>query len=218
MTGTGPAGRARDPTATGAPGPAAARRWTRRSALAALAALASVHAGPAQPHTVGAVRPPRRLPHDASFQRHDGTTLALGELVSGQLTALQLMFTGCSEVCAMQGAIFAAVQDRLRDRLQGPRRSCQLLSMSVDPSDDSRAMARWLQQFGAGPGWYGIVPRGTSLRAMTAALQGSASLPGHSAQVYFVSGQGHLIWTSEDLPRAEVIVNIAERLAGHARA
>jgi len=44
----------------------------------------------------------------------DGRRTPLPTALAGEATAVQRMFTGCSSVCPMQGAVFAAVAARLR--------------------------------------------------------------------------------------------------------
>lgn len=192
-----------------APAPAP---WRRR--LLCAAALSGLGLAPlASAHGVGTVRPPLSLPRQLLVQKHDGARVELGSVLMGRLTALQLMFTGCSEVCAIQGAVFASVQSALK---QHPIR-CQLLSMTIDPHDDARAMSTWLRRFGAQPGWSGIVPLGDALPVVLRTLQNGAAPSGHSSQVFFIDERCDVVWRSEDLPTPDVVVRILQRLSVNPR-
>lgn len=186
----------------------------RRRQLLCAAALSGLGLAPlASAHGVGAVRPPLALPRQLLVQRHDGARVELGSVLMGRLTALQLMFTGCSEVCAIQGAVFASVQAALK---QHPIR-CQLLSMTIDPNDDATAMSSWLRRFGAQPGWSGIVPLGDALTVTRRALQNGAAPGGHSSQVCFIDERCDVVWRSEDLPTPDVVLRILQRLSVNPR-
>lgn len=104
------------PAPVPAPAPAARRRLLRAAvalpsgiAWAGPALLgmgvprsARAHAGP------GRVDPP--LPAAAwPLTLNDGRRSRLPAVLAGRATALQLMFTGCTATCPIQGALFAAV-------------------------------------------------------------------------------------------------------------
>lgn len=186
------------------------RRGVMRSLIGA--ALASVLPIRTWAHAlVGAVRPPIAMPA-INIVRHDGASVALPTLLHGKATALQFMFTGCSQTCPLQGALFAAVQQRLPPDLRG---RVQLLSLSIDSlGDDPRALAAWLRQFGAGPDWIAAVPSAAGMDRMRAALQQSKDgRDNHTSQVFLLNREGLLVWATEDLPPVAVVlrqlVNIA---------
>ncbi|MGK6309802.1 SCO family protein [Variovorax sp. DT-64] len=73
-----------------------------------------------------------------------------------------MMFTGCSTVCPIQGALFAALQAAMAAE-HSP--TLRLLSLSIDPlADDPAALSAWLRRFGAGPAWSAAVPTTRRLR------------------------------------------------------
>ncbi|RJG01071.1 SCO family protein [Noviherbaspirillum sedimenti] len=192
----------------------APRNRQRRGALLTLigTALLGILPGRAWAHAlVGAVRPPLPLPA-IKVVRQDGASVALPTLLQGKATALQFMFTGCSQTCALQGALFAAVQQKLPADLRG---RTQLLSLSIDSlGDDPRALASWLRQFGAGPDWIAAVPAAADLDRLRAALQQSKDgRDNHTSQVFLFNRDGLLVWATEDLPPVAVVlrqlVNIA---------
>ena len=111
----------------------------RRNMLALLAALAEPQATAqtaAPSHEpFGPLRPPLPAPR-LLLTADDGKRVELTERLRGRVTALQLMFTGCSATCPIQGALFAEVQ-RL---LKGTAAHLRLLSISIDPLGDTQPM------------------------------------------------------------------------------
>jgi protein SCO1 len=97
--------------------------------------------------SMGPVNPPTPAP-DLTVTDHHGRARALRELLGDHITVLQTMFTGCSTVCPIQGALFARVQQRLAQIKT--RQVVQLLSISIDPLGDSpQALNAWLQRLQA---------------------------------------------------------------------
>jgi protein SCO1 len=188
------------------------RRFSRRSCLgAALGCWApSIAAaqGPAADH--GRVDPPTPVP-DVVVVRHDGAIVRLPALVKGRATALELMFTSCTVTCPIEGAIFARAQALMTDQVS---RGMQLLSLSVDPQNDTpEALSRWLQRFHARPGWVAAAPRVKDVERVRA-LGGPGSTPSdnHSTQVQIVNRDGLLVWRTFELPEAEEIVAILRKV------
>lgn len=153
---------------------------------------------------VGPVRPPIPMP-PIHLIRHDGTKADLQSLLVGKTTALQLMFTGCSESCPLQGALFATVQQRLQKHQQS---GVQLLSISIDPlGDDARAISKWLKRFNSGSNWTAAVPPPKELDKLRKALQeASGELESHTGQIFVIDKKGMLVWRTEDLPPADVLL------------
>lgn len=160
----------------------------RRRRLLGAAVAAAVPAARAHGE-LGPVTPPRALP-SLQLTLHDGRRLPLPGLLAGRITALQLMFTGCSAICPIQGAVFAALQPQVLGAVPG----AQLLSLSIDPlNDDARALAAWRQRLGAQPGWVAAAPplphAEVMLDVLAARTRGSDR---HSAQVVLLDRQGRL--------------------------
>ncbi len=187
----------------------ARRRFMQRAATGALAYslpwIAHAHA------MLGAIRPPLALP-PLQLRCHDGSTATLSQMLRGKVTAMQFMFTGCSQTCALQGALFAAVQQRLPRQ---PGMEIQLLSLSIDPlGDDSRALAAWLHRFGAKPGWRAAVPDMEGLDRLRERLrQTRDGRDNHTGQVFFLNRQEFLVWTTEELPPVDAVVRQLQNIA-----
>lgn len=189
--------------------------WTRRAWLRGLSAsLLAVGTRGLQAH-VGAGPVDQPLPTlDAWVLDQAGKRRRLREMLQGNVVALQTMFTGCSSICPLQGALFAEVQRGL-PRVQR-RRPVRLLSLSIDPLGDSPdALGKWLQRMGAGPSWQAVVPT-AGLDQIRTTLGGREPDPNpdrHSTQVYFINQQAQLCWRSTMLPSTGEVLRILEALS-----
>ncbi|KNZ33215.1 MAG: hypothetical protein AD742_08050 [Methylibium sp. NZG] len=204
--------------------PAAADRLPRRRLLAAgaLALLASRHGATAAHESAGPVLPRERPANlRLSLVEGDGSNPGSGKpallhnLLKGNVTALQLMFTGCSATCPIQGAIFADAQARLASA----DKQLRLLSISIDPlSDDAPALARWLARFGAQPQrWSAAAPAVRDVDPMLDFLRGRAvGADRHTAQAYLFDRQGRLAFRTVDMPPGGELVRLMQALAAAA--
>jgi protein SCO1/2 len=188
-------------TATPAAGQAFRRRW-----LIAGAALALAPRLPRAHESLGPVEPRRPLP-PLALNLHDGQTRPLADLLRGRITAMQLMFTGCSAVCPIQGAVFAALQEQVHALV--PR--AQLLSVSIDPlSDDAAALARWRDKFKARHRWLAGAPPVRHSEVMLDFVNGRSVGAGsaadrHSPMTYLIDDKGRLAFRCAELaPAADI--------------
>jgi protein SCO1 len=194
---------------------------TRRRSLVLLAACV----GQARAADgMGPVEPPAAAP-EVTLTDHLGRTRTLRELLAGQVSVVQTMFTGCSSVCPIQGAVFAEVQRRLAK--QPTRAPVQLLSLSIDPLGDSpAALKAWLMRLQAQPSWLAAVPRMAELPALQRGLDGKAggasasnsnsnsnSIDNHSDRLYFFDAQARLRWRSGALPGVHEVMRVVSHLA-----
>jgi len=82
---------------------------------------------------------------DQSGKHHDFYT----DLVKDRVVAVNFVFTSCTTICPVMGATFAQVQ-----KLLGARDDVSLISISIDPRNDTPArLAAWGKKVGAKPGW-----------------------------------------------------------------
>jgi len=160
----------------------------------------------------GPVTPREAPPAAPRLTPTDGRPAPLKNLLTGRITAVQLMFTGCSATCPIQGAIFADAQARLAQADRGLR----LLSITIDPlNDDVPALARWLGRFGALPArWSAAMPRVQDVDPLLDFLRGRASgADRHTAQAFLFDRQGRLAFRTVDMPPGGELVRLMQELA-----
>lgn len=192
-------------------GPSGRRQFLLRTGVAlgspALAFAAQAH------NAAGLVEGPL-APPSFRFRLNDGSQVVTEQLLKGRVTALQLMFTGCSATCPIQGALFADLERRLlATRLPSQPR---LLSVSIDPlGDDPAALSAWLRSFGAGAMWKAASPAVSDLDPWLDYLQGrQTGVDRHTGQVYLFDRAGRLVLRTVDFPvMGEVARLIADLVA-----
>ncbi|AMM24983.1 SCO family protein [Variovorax sp. PAMC 28711] len=185
-------------------------RRRRLIAAAGLVALGS-RTGAALSDGMGPVRP-RSAPPSLQLLRSDGRSLPLGEQLKGGVTAVQLMFTGCSAVCPLQGALFASLQAGLAARSMGDVR---LLSLSIDPLGDSPAALRaWLKQYGADARWSAAAPAANDLDRMLDFLgkRGQTTGDRHTTELHLFDREGRLAWRTSGLPPVAEVLGALQQL------
>jgi protein SCO1/2 len=146
------------------------------------------------------------------LRRHDGAARTLTAQLRGAVTAVQLMFTGCSTVCPIQGALFAALQVAMAAE-HGT--TLRLLSLSVDPlADDPAALSAWLRRFGAGPAWSAAAPTHEALEGMLSLFKGAATAGDrHTGQVHVFDREARLAWRTSELPPTAEVMAALRRAA-----
>jgi protein SCO1/2 len=159
----------------------------------------------------GRVDPAVPVPDLPVRRADDGAAAGLAGLLRDRVTALHLMFTGCSSVCPIQGAIFERVQDLLPDQ---QARRLQLMSLSIDPIGDTpRALRAWLERFDARAGWIAAAPAPKDLdRLLDLFGQGRNAAERHATQVSIIDRRGELVFRTPELPSAEAIANLLRRV------
>jgi protein SCO1/2 len=187
----------------------ARRRCLARIAAASLAPLgcarSSAHA------SIGPVEPPLPAPA-VRLVDHERRVLTLAQLLRGRVSALQSMFTGCSTVCPLQGAMFASVQEALSS---APLEHRQLVSISIDPLGDTpQSLQAWRLRFGAGDDWIAALPAAADLDALQRAFGDARpeALDRHSTQVLFFDADARLRWRSGELPSAREVLAVLRQL------
>jgi protein SCO1/2 len=88
---------------------------------------------------------------NVSLVRDDGTTVNLPiELNDGRPVVLNFVYTSCTTICPMSSQVFEQFQSELGTE----RASVHLLSISIDPEQDTAARLRaYARQFHAHDGW-----------------------------------------------------------------
>jgi protein SCO1/2 len=88
---------------------------------------------------------------DVKLVREDGKTVLLNqELNDGRPVVLNFIYTTCTSVCPLTSQTFSELQSKLGTR----RDTVHLMSISIDPEQDTPARLReYARKFGAGPEW-----------------------------------------------------------------
>jgi len=91
-----------------------------------------------------------KLPH-VTLVRDDGKPVSLPEEVDdGRPVVLNFIYTTCTSICPVMSQIFA----QLQNRLGGGHDKFHMLSISIDPEQDTPArLSEYAKQFRAGPQW-----------------------------------------------------------------
>ena len=209
------------------------RHWLVRGAgaLAGCAGLSTAHAaGAVQPAAAvgktsghhfpfGAVVPPRPI-RPWAVTTHEGRSSDLRAVLLGHVSAVQLMFTGCSAICPIEAGLFAQAQ-ALYD-LQppdAPGSPVQFVSITIDPlADGPAALAAWLQRFDAGRRWRAVAPRVQDVDSIVSMFgNGGEVRPAgrdpHTGQVFVVDRRGALVFRTPSLPTAQSIVAALRQVA-----
>jgi protein SCO1 len=185
------------------------RRDVLRGAICC-AAYASWNHG-AQAHDFyGRVTPAQAVP-PLRVAPVDSPATDLDRLLRGTVTAMQLMFTGCSATCPIQGAMFAEVQRRLT----GAAGHLRLLSVSIDPlGDDPKSLRTWLRGFGADPSrWTAALTTTQELDRLLDFLRGRATgADRHTPQVYLFDRRARLFLRTVDLPSGSSVARMMQDL------
>ncbi len=160
-------------------------------------------------HGHGQVKPPQAVPN-VKLIRYDGAATTLPILAENHATAVQLMFTACTSICPIQAAIFEHVQSKLPDMAA---RRMQLLSLSIEPKYDTpEALSTWLRRFHAGPSWIAAATATADARLLRDFFGKGSNAADHSSQVSIVDRQGRLFWRTYELPAAEEIIEVLEKI------
>jgi len=185
----------------------------RRSLIAgsasAFAGLGYAATTPIPHDPFGRVEPAQPAPSLPLIQ-DDARQADLAQLLRGKTTAVQLMFTGCSATCPIQGALFAEVARRLP-----ANGGLELLSLSIDPlSDNPPALSAWLKKFGPSRLWRAAAPRVGDVDRLLDFLRGrSATADRHTAQVYLFDRQARFVFRTPDLPPPAYVVTLLGEVA-----
>jgi protein SCO1/2 len=139
----------------------------------------------------------------------DGRSSALASAVANKVTAVQLMFTGCSSTCPPQGALFAAVAQSLT------RADVQLLSVSIDALGDTPSkVASWQARFGHHSAWRTAVADVKDVDRLGDFMKGHAGKAGtHTSQVFVFDRQGRLSYRTGDSPSAREVHELLTHIA-----
>ena len=128
-------------------------------ALAACAVIPAVYAhDPSDPHAHHHAVKAKTIRSTADYEipdvklvREDGRTVSLRQEISdGRPVVLNFIYTTCTSICPVSSQTFADLQEKLG----AGRGKVHLVSISIDPEQDTPARLReYAKRFGAGSEW-----------------------------------------------------------------
>lgn len=88
---------------------------------------------------------------EVKLMRADGKTVSLPEeLNDGRPVIMSFIFTTCTTICPLSSQTF----ERLQSLLGADRRRVHMVSISIDPEEDTPArLSAYAKQYKAGPDW-----------------------------------------------------------------
>ncbi|HXH41180.1 MAG TPA: SCO family protein [Thermoanaerobaculia bacterium] len=192
---------------------------TRTSCLLALlvyaaSAVASDHAHHNAPAAASAAARQYRIA-DLPVLTQDGASIHFyRDLVKGRVVVMNFVFTSCATICPTMGATFARVQTLL-----GSRKDVALISVSIDPANDTpERLAAWSRRLGGGPGWTLVTGRTPDISEILKSLGVFTTDPAAHTPVVLVGDEGAGRWERVDgLATPNAILAALGRVAGSAR-
>jgi len=199
-------------------------------ALLALASPAGAQAPPAAPapsaHCAGAVgpagtsrlQPMRSQPffEDVAFVDQDGHETTLRTVLDTELPVLlNFIFTTCTTVCPIMSTGFA----RFQEALESDRDRVRLVSVSIDPDNDSVEVLRaYAERFRAGNGWRLLTgTRDASVTAQRAFGAYRGDKMNHAPATYVRRGRGEPWQVVDGLASAEILREVWRDLSHDGR-
>lgn len=109
---------------------------------------------------------------DVEVVTHEGKTVRFySDLVKGRNVAVNFIFTNCTTVCPMSGAMFASLQ-------KPGDRNLHFISVSIDPANDTpKRLTAWSKPFRTQPGWTLISGEQAAIDAIVKAFGGPEGRP-----------------------------------------
>ena len=128
------------------------------------------------------------------------------DLVQGKLVAMNFIFTSCTTICTPMGANFAALQ-----KLLGDRTDVALISVSIDPSNDTPARLKaWSARFHAKPGWTLVTGAPSDLERIAKALGAYSGSALNHSPIAIIGNDASGKWTRVNglVPPAKLVTMI----------
>jgi protein SCO1/2 len=131
--------------------------------------LLALVAAPARAEDVQRAYATYRVP-DVTLVDQEGARVKLQGLLAGnpgKPVFVQFVFTSCTTICSLLGAVFANVQKKL-----GPEgKDARYVSVSIDPEHDTpERLKKFLARFDAGPSWTFVTGDREDIKAVAQAF------------------------------------------------
>jgi len=139
---------------------------------------------------------------------HNAQKYNLRDYLKGKTTAVQLIFTGCSATCPIQGSLFSVVSKKVNNP------DLQLLSISIDPLNDKpKQLKQWLGRFKRYSFWQASAPKFADVDKLFEYFNGRVDgVDNHTGQIYVFDATGHLVYKTAEMPSSKHVVNVLEEI------
>lgn len=133
---------------------------------------------------------------DVTLLNQDRQEVRLQELVSsGKPVLVDFIFATCTTICPVLSATFKNFQRELGDEAA----EVELVSISIDPEHDRPdVMKRYLQRYGARPGWRFLTGERADIDSAMRAFDCYVPDKMSHAPAYFLRGPGDKEWVRLD--------------------
>ncbi len=142
----------------------------------------------AVPLTAGTPFTPK-LP-DVEVVTHEGKTVHFySDLVKDRAVAVNFIFTECSTICPVSGALFASLQKQTA-------RGVHFISVSIDPETDTpKRLAAWSGRFRTGGDWTLVTGSRGAIDEIVKAFGATTARPQDHQPLTIIGSDATHVWT-----------------------
>jgi cytochrome oxidase Cu insertion factor (SCO1/SenC/PrrC family) len=199
----------------------ATRRCRRISGLATPAQIVRLmqevgSPGPGKPLSRAEETGRRYFTDTVVRDQHDTAHRFYSDLLRGKVVVINTFFADCQGSCLKMSSTFAALQERLGDRLG---KQVHLLSVSVNPEVDTPARLRpYARRWGARPGWYFITGDKENVAAILRKLGQYVEDKESHTSVLLVGNEPTGLWKKAfGLARPDAVYEVLDSVLADAR-
>lgn len=156
--------------------------------------------------------PTQSLMNKAVLDQTGAETLFYEHLIRDKTVAINFVFTRCTAICPLSGAIFRQVQQQLAGR------KVQLITISVDPAfDTAEQLQQFGQKFGAAANWRFVTGESAVIAGILKTLGVYTADKNQHSNMVIVGDDVTARWIRlYGLPQARQIVTAIDQVSGAA--
>lgn len=157
--------------------------------------------------------PAQSLMNKTVLDQAGAETLLYEDLIQRKTVAINFVFTRCTAICPLSGAIFRRVQQQLAGR------EVQLITISVDPTYDTvDQLQQFSQKFGAASNWRFVTGKQAVIVGILKTLGVYTADKNQHSNMVIVGDDTKSQWVRlYGLPQAQHIVAAIDRVSGAAQ-
>lgn len=127
---------------------------------------------------------------DVEVVTHEGKTVHFySDLIQGRAVAVNFIFTECSTICPVSGALFANLQKQ-------SVRGVHFISVSIDPETDTpKKLAAWSGRFRTGSDWTLVTGKRGAIEQIAKAFGATVSRPQDHQPLTIIGSDATHVWT-----------------------